>query len=219
MGNEQSAESLPADQPGTRSPSSSLERSASASLEQPSASSASSSKPSPPVSPSKQQQKRRRTSTRKKFWSFCFCRHTTHESQQACESDPHSTLYTGTFVPLTEHPSSSSSSDDDDEESSTSDDSEPELSFKRTTKQKFGIEDSQYVKLEGKVKSEHESKVRMPEKRAQTEKMKGGRSLRAKKSKIEREKEEQGCDCTEGHQSLSECEKEGKRIWEDVRTA
>jgi len=82
-----------------------------------------------------------------------------------------------------------------------------------------GIQDSQDSKLEGKVKSEYESKVRMPEKRAQTEKMKGGRSLRAKKSKIEREKEEQGCDCTEGHQSLSECEKEGKRIWEDVRTA
>jgi hypothetical protein len=59
----------------------------------------------------------------------------------------------------------------------------------------------------------------MPGKRASTEKMKGGRPSRAKKSKIEREKEEQGCDCTEGHQSLSECEKEGKRIWEDFRTA
>jgi hypothetical protein len=204
MGNEQSAESSPAGQPGTRSPSPSLERSTSPSLEQPSVSSASSSKPSPPVSPSKQQ-KQRRTSTRKKFWSLCPCQHTTHESQQACESDPHSTLYTGT----------SSSS----EESSTSDDSELELPFKRTIKRESGIEESQYSKLEAKVKTEHESKVRMPEKRAQTEKMKGGRSLRAKKSKIEREKEEQGCDCTEGHQSLSECEKDGKRVWEDVRTA
>jgi len=104
MGNEQSTETLPTDQPSTQSPSPSIPPS-------PSHPSSFPMSPQPPTSPSNPKSSQRR-STRQKRWRFCPC-DSSHATKQACEGDPTSPRYTGDyFSTFVENPDGGS---DDDE--------------------------------------------------------------------------------------------------------
>ena len=229
MGNEQSSEMSPNGEHSTDSPSPSH-----SSLAEDHASLPPSTM-SPHFSTSRPSAKegQRRTSKRIKRWSLCRCS-ARHTSRQACEADPKSSWYTGELIDSS--PKSSISRDGPE----ATDDSQ--LEFKRraslapssssspllnnNTKSDSIATSSPSPSINTNLKSNTDSKPsdmsqkqsstsgsKVPTKRpAATPAQKRGR---AKKTKFEREMEEQGCECGDGHDSLVECERENMKERED----